>query len=121
MYICDFIKNKPIDQAIQELQSVISFKRPIPFKGEIPHRSFPGMMSGRYPVNASIAMINLLKALKGNVIANGMDLSVTRIYFGCANRASRPSKAGGARFKRANVLLKAKEFPQNKTNKGDKK
>ncbi len=116
MYICSFIKNKPIDCAISELQKVIQLKRPIPFKGEIPHRSYPGMMSGRYPVSASKQFINILKALKGNVISNGMELENTRICYASANWASRPQKRGGARFKRTHVLLKAKEFDsENKT------
>jgi large subunit ribosomal protein L22 len=110
MYICTFIKNKPIDFAIKELQAVIALKRPIPFKGEIPHRSYPGMMSGRYPIKASSQFIYLLKALKGNVIANGMDLDKSWIVFASANWASRPQKRTGGRFKRTNVLLKAKEI-----------
>ena len=117
MYICSFIKNKPIDQAISELQEVIKLKRAIPFKGEIPHRSDPGMMSGRYPVKASGQFINILKALKGNVIVNGLDLDKTRITYGSATWASRPAKGGGMRFKRTNVILKATEVKM----KGDKK
>ncbi len=109
MYICEFIKNKSIDQAIKDLGEVILLKRPIKMRGEIPHRSFPGMMSGRYPVNASKQFIYLLKALKGNVQANNMDVSTARITFASANWASRPSKRGGGRFKRTHVLLKATE------------
>ena len=81
----------------------------IPFKGEIPHRSYPGMMSGRYPVNASKQFIYLLKALRGNVITNGLELEKTKIAEATANWASRPQKRGGARFKRTHVLLKARE------------
>lgn len=112
MYISSFIKNKPIDLALAELEKVIAIKRPIPFKGEIPHRSYPGMMSGRYPVNASKQFIYLLKALKGNAIANGLELEKTRISFASANWASRPQKRGGMRFKRTHVVLKAREFSQ---------
>lgn len=111
MYICKFIKNKEIDKSIEELNEVIKMKRPIPFKGEIPHRSYPGMMSGRYPIKASKEFIYLLKGLKGNVLVNGMDLDKTRIYFASATWDSRPAKKGGMRFKRAFVVLKAKEFP----------
>ena len=39
-----------------------------------------------------------------------MDLEKTKIYFGMTNWASRPQMKGGARFKRAHVLIKAKEF-----------
>lgn len=113
MYICSFIKNKPIDQAIAELEQVIILKRAIPYKGEVPHRKGKGMMSGRYPVNASKIFISILKGLKGNVVVNGMDLSKTKIYYGSASWASRPQRGGGMRFKRTNIILKAKEFPNN--------
>ncbi len=109
MYICNFIKGKPIDQAIAELQEVLKFKRVIPMKGEIPHRSAPGIMSGRYPIKTSQQFIPLLKALKGNAIVNGLELDKTRIVYGSSTWASRPQKRGGMRFKRAYVVLKAKE------------
>ena len=110
MYICDFIKGKKIDDAIKDLQEVIKLKKVVPFKGEIPHRKGPGMMSGRYPVKASGHFINLLKALKGNAIVNGLDIDNTKISFGMSNDASRPARRGGRKFKRAHVVLKAKEF-----------
>ncbi len=110
MFICSFIKNKSIDLAISQLREVIAYKRAIPFKGEIPHRKGKGMMSGRYPINASIEFINLLKGLKGNVISSGLDLDKTRIYIGSTSWAARPQRAGGKRAKRSNVILKAKEF-----------
>jgi len=110
MYICSFIKRKSIDEAIKMLEDVIKMKRAVPFKGEIPHRSEPGIMSGRYPINASKLFIPILKNLKGNILVNQMDLDNTRIYFASSNYASRPSKRGGGRFKRTNVILKAKEL-----------
>jgi large subunit ribosomal protein L22 len=107
MYICSFIKGKKIDQAMKELDEVIALKRAIPFKGEIPHRK--GMMSGRYPINASKIFIQLLKALKGNSVVNGLDLDKTKIYFAHSTFASRPSRRLG-KAKRAHITLKAKEF-----------
>lgn len=109
MYICTFIKNKSIDQAISDLQDVTKLKRAIPFKGEIPHRKGK-MMSGRYPVTVSQMFITILKGLKGNVAVNGLDLSKTRIYFAKADWAPRFPKRSGGRFKRAHVTLKAKEI-----------
>lgn len=114
MYIGYFIKGKTIDGAIQQLQEVIKFKRAIPFKGEIPHRSDPGMMSGRYPVSASGHFINMLKALKGNAIVNGLDIDKTRIASVSASWAHRPQKRGGARFKRTNVVMIAREITESK-------
>ena len=66
-------------------------------------------MSGRYPVLTSQQFIPLLKALKGNAIVNGLDMDKTRITYGSSTWASRPQKRGGMRFKRAYVILKAKE------------
>jgi large subunit ribosomal protein L22 len=117
MYICKFIKNKPIDLAISDLQDVINMKRAVPFKGEIPHRKGKGMMSGRYPVKAAGQFIKLLKSLKGNVLVNGMDLDKTRIKEASADWAARPLRKGGRQFKRTHVLVKAGEFGKNKEEK----
>jgi large subunit ribosomal protein L22 len=107
IYISSFIKNKSIDKAIQDLQLVIEKRKAIPFKGEIPHRK--GMMSGRYPVKASKQIINILKALKGNSIINGLDLQKTKISIASANWSSRPLRSNSRSFKRTNIILKAKE------------
>ena len=109
MYICTFIKGKKIDDAINELQSVMKLKKAVPFKGEIPHRKGKGMMSGRYPVKASGLFITLLKGLKGNVITNGLDLDKTVIYYAAANWAFRPLRSGNRKGKRTHITLKAKE------------
>lgn len=108
MAISRFIKGKPIDKAIAELEQVIGMKRAIPFKGEIPHRH-GNMMSGRYPVNASKEFIYILKALRGNSIANGLELDNTRVSFASVSWASRPLKRGGRKAKRTNLILKARE------------
>lgn len=110
MYICRFIKNNSIDDAIKDLEEVIRMKKIVPFRGEIPHRKGK-IMSGRYPVNASKLFIPVLKSLKGNVLANQMDLDKSRIYFASASWASRPPKHSGGRFKRTNIILKAREAP----------
>ena len=111
MYLCTFIKNKKIDQAIADLELVIKFKKPVPFKGEIPHRK--GMMSGRYPINASMGFIKLLKSLRGNSLMNGLDLEKTKISYGSANWAHRPMRTENRRAKRTNVLIKAREMEDN--------
>ncbi|MBX4211863.1 hypothetical protein KW787_00195 [Candidatus Pacearchaeota archaeon] len=110
MYISSFIKGKTIDAAIRDLEQVIKMKRAVPFKGEIPHRKGKGMMSGRYPVNASKLFITLLKGLKGNAIVNGMDIDKTKIELSSSSWASRPQRRGGVRGKRTNVLIKAQEM-----------
>ena len=112
MYICSFIKNKRVESAIEDLEQVLKFKKAVPYKGEIPHRH--GMMSGRYPINASNAFIAILKGLKGNISVAGLAPDKTRIYFASASWASRSQKKGGARFKRTHVVIKAREVESNK-------
>ncbi len=110
MYICRFIKNKTVDSAISELEQVIKFKKPIPFKGEIPHRKGKGIMAGRYPIKTAAFFIKILKGLKGNILVNGLDPEKTRIYLTTSNWASRPVRREGRKAKRANVVLRAKEI-----------
>ena len=114
MYICAFIKNKEIDNAIADLEQVRKMKKAVPFKGEIPHRKGKGMMSGRYPVKAAGLFINLLKALKGNSIVNGLELEKTRIYFASASWSARPTRSNRRQGKRTNIILKAKEVVKEK-------
>ncbi len=108
-YICSFIKNSSIDKAIQDLEQVAKLKKPIPFKGETPHRKGKGIMSGRYPIKAAKLFIYLLKGLKGNLILNKMELEKTRIVSASASWASRPMRKGGTQGKRTHVILVAKE------------
>ena len=108
MYICSFIKNKKIDDAIADLQKVANLKKAVPFKGEIPHRK-GNIERGRYPVKAAGYFINLLKGLKGNAITNQMEIEDTKICIASASWANRPMRRGGRLAKRTNVILKARE------------
>jgi ribosomal protein L22 len=112
MCISRFIKNKKIDAAIRDLEEVIKLKKIVPFKGEIPHRKGKGMMSGRYPINVSKIIISVLKGLKGNALASSMDLEKTKICYASPSWASLPAKRSGGRFKRVNIILKAREFQE---------
>jgi ribosomal protein L22 len=109
MYICEFIKGKKIDEAVIDLENVLKFKKAVPFKGEIPHRKGKGMMSGRFPIKASKFFINILKALKGNSIVNGLDLDKTIIYSASASWAPRPARKGNRNAKRTHVILESRE------------
>jgi large subunit ribosomal protein L22 len=113
VYICAFIKGKEIDKAIADLEQVMKLKKAVPFKGEIPHRK-GNIMSGRYPVKASKEFINMLKALKGNSVINGLELEKTRISIASASWAMRPMRSGGRKAKRTNVLLIAREMEAKK-------
>ena len=119
--ICDFIRNKRADEAIRLLEEVSRIKRAVPMKGEIPHRKGKGMMSGRYPVNASKEFIKLLKQLIANAVVNGIELEKAVIE--CrANRAPRPMRRFGRfKFKRSHIVLKLKVPEEKKKKAGEKK
>lgn len=106
--LCDFIRGRDIDVAIRELEEVAAMRKPIPMKGEIPHRH--GMSqasgSGRYPVKGAKIYIGLLKSLKSNALVNELELEKFKI-FAMANKAARPYKRfGQGRMKRSHVVIK---------------
>lgn len=106
--ICRFIKNKKIENAIADLEQVLTYKKAIPMKGEIPHRKGKGMMSGRYPKKATEYFIKLLKNLSAN--ANANEFVEPIIMEAVANIGSRPfGKFGRVRKKRTHVRIIAKE------------
>ncbi|MCA9485227.1 MAG: hypothetical protein KC506_00075 [Nanoarchaeota archaeon] len=113
MYLCNFIKNKKIDDAISDLEKVVKMKKAVPFKGEIPHRK-GNIASGRYPVKAAKLFITMLKGLKGNAIVNLMELEETKIFTASASWARRPMRSGNRQGKRTNVVITAKDFSSSK-------
>ncbi|MEM4605531.1 MAG: uL22 family ribosomal protein [Candidatus Pacearchaeota archaeon] len=106
-YILKIIKGKRIEDAIKMLGEVIEFKRAVPMYGrEIPHRK--GIMSGRYPLNASKEIMKVLKQLRSN--AENLGIENPYISLAMANIASRPYKRDRTRGKRTHIYLEAKEF-----------
>jgi ribosomal protein L22 len=120
MAICRFIKNKRIDKAISDLEQVLSMRRAVPMKGEIPHRKGKGMMSGRFPKNGSEAFIKLLKSLSSNATYNEVEEPV--IVEAIANMGARPyGRFGQVRRKRTHVRLVARSKNKSKKTKESKK
>jgi ribosomal protein L22 len=103
-FICKMIMGKTIDKSIGLLEEVILKKRAVKMDGaEIPHRKGKGMMSGRYPLNASKEFIELLKQLKANSNVNQIDEPV--IVLAMSNKATPPYKRDGKRGKRTHVRI----------------
>jgi len=104
MAICNFIKGRKLDFSVKFLGDVMTLKKAVPMKGEIPHRRNIG--AGRYPVKASAHFIKLLQNLKANATANNLDAEKLIIH-ARADRASRPRKPGKYHriFKRTNVEI----------------
>ena len=103
--ICKFIKYKPIEKAIADLEQVVVLKKAVPMKGEIPHRKGK-MMSGRFPKRASESFIMLLKSLLSN--ANNHDVEEPIISEAIANQGSRPYGKRGVKRKRTHITIKCK-------------
>jgi len=104
MAICKFIKRKKISQAISELEQVAKIKKPIPMKGEIPHRKGK-MMSGRFPQKAAKQFIILLKSLSSNATYFGIEEPIIIEAF--ANIGARPFGRHGIRRKRTHIRIVA--------------
>lgn len=109
--ICKFIKHKPIEKAIKDLEEVTKLKKAVPMKGEIPHRK-GRIMSGRFPKRAAESFIMLLKSLLGN--ANNHDVDEPVISEAVANFASRPYGRRGIKRKRTHIVIRAKSKKLNK-------
>ena len=125
-HICDMIRYKKIDTAIQMIENVIVKKQVVEMRNrEVGHKHGKGIMGGRYPVDASKEFLRLLKNLRATAIYNELDLEKVVLVFCMSNKASRPYKRGGSRMKRAHLTLKLginprqkiKEIKQNKENK----
>lgn len=104
--ICRFIKYKKIEDAIAYLEQVKVKKKVMPMRGEFAHQKGKGIMSGKYPKNASEHFIMMLKSLMSNSTTNGIDEPV--IVEAIATRASRPrGRFGRWQRKAVHVLLRA--------------
>ncbi len=105
--VCDFIKGKQIEDAIKDLGAVLKLRKAVPMKGEIPHRKGKGMMSGRFPKNASEKFVKILKSLSANANHGGIEEPV--IFEAVANLGERPyGRFGSVRKKRTHLLIKAR-------------
>ncbi|MEN7982018.1 MAG: uL22 family ribosomal protein [Nanoarchaeota archaeon] len=112
--ICKFIKHKPIEKAINDLEEVTKLKKAVPMKGEIPHRKGK-IMSGRFPKRAGEHFIVLLKSLLAN--ANNHDVNEPIISEAVANMGSRPYGKRGIKRKRTHIIIRAKSKKLNSKNK----
>ena len=106
--ICKVIRNKTPDMAVQRLLDAASGKRAIPMAGmEVPHQKGKGLAGGRFPKNACLEIAEIIKQVKANAIANGIDNPV--ITIAQANRAAAPFRRGGRRGKRTHLHLEVRD------------
>lgn len=86
--ICHYIQGMKVGQAKAVLENVVIMKQAVPFKRHHDgsgHRKGP-MANGRYPVNAAIEVLKLIKNAEGNAEYKGLEPANMRITTIHANR-----------------------------------
>ena len=88
--ICRSIKNMRVDEAKRFLQDVIEKKRPVIYRRytkKVPHRSnIQGWYAGRYPVKASLAILQILDNAEANAQNKGLDVEKLKILHIASSR-----------------------------------
>ena len=109
MALCNFVRGKSPDRAIQDLELVLKKKMAVPMKGELPHRK-GNIMSGRFPQNSSEAFMHIVKSVVANARATGVEEPFIIVH-AKADQASRPyGRFGAHRKKRTHVELAIQHY-----------
>jgi len=89
MEICRTVKGMKASQAKSFLEDVIALKKPVPFKRfkrDVPHRKGKGIMSGRYPKNAALGILQTIEHAEHNAEYKGLDPEIMFIKHAAAHR-----------------------------------
>ncbi len=89
MEICKQIKGMKSSQAKSFLEDVIALKKPVRFRRynrDVPHRKGKGIMSGRYPKNAALGILQTIQHAEHNAEYKGLDPDVMFIEHTAAHR-----------------------------------
>ena len=108
--ICKMLRGKTPKQGVELLGQVVKGKRVVPMRGrEVAHQKSHGeknIAGGKFPKNASLEIIKLLKQLKANADVAMIEEPV--IVIAKADTATRPFRRAGRRAKRCHVYLEVK-------------
>ncbi len=114
--ISRFIKGLGVDKAIEYLEDVVTKKKAVPFKRFIKDQAHRkgGMGPGRYPVNAAIEFIKLLRNVRNNAEMKGFEterLVVDNAQANlCGSSFHRGARSFGRRYsKSTNISITVKE------------
>lgn len=122
--ICNYLRHKKISRAKDFLKNVMETKEAVPyrkFKFDLAHR--PGMGPGRYPINASKAILSIVESAEANAKFKGMDTSALYIAVAVSQKASQPYRYGRhsrRQAKRTHIEIALKEAKSLKKNKPEK-
>lgn len=89
MEICKAIKGMKTDEAKSFLEDVINLKKAVRFrryKRDVPHRKGEGFMSGRYPKNAALGILQTVEHAEHNAEYKGLDPDVMFIKHAASHR-----------------------------------
>lgn len=84
------IRGMKLEEATRFLKDVIQKRRPVPyrkFKRKVGHKT--GMASGRYPVKAAKAVLEVLKNAEANAAYKGLDTSRLWIVHAAAHKGTK--------------------------------
>jgi len=113
--ICNALRYKSVQKAINYLNDVIALKRAIPytrFTDGVGHRRGP-MAAGRFPIKAATAIRDLIKSAASNAENKGFSEELKIIHL-CAHKANTPMRQGRQRrrtAKRTHIEVVVKEQP----------
>jgi len=107
IFICKVLRGKSPEEAVKRLEDVVAMKRAIPMSGlEVGHKRGKGMSGGKFPRNACIAIIEVVKQVGANAIVNEIEDPV--IVIARSNQASAPQRRGGRSAKRTHIYLEVR-------------
>lgn len=117
--ICNYLRNRKLQQAKELLSLAIAKKKAIPFKrftNGLGHK--PGKMAaGRFPVKASSEFMKLLESVEVNAQTKGLNTGELSLVHLCAHQAHRAMRNGRQRrrqFKATHVEVVVQETPEVK-------
>ena len=126
--ICNFIRNKSVNDAKKALSNAIDHKHAIPFRRfntNLGHKRSIG--PGRYPQKASIGILDLINSVEANAQFKGLNTSKLVITYIITNNGPKVMHAGRKRSRKAKrinveIVVQEKEIKQSKKQAGkDKK
>jgi len=119
--VARFIKGMKASKAKAFLQDVIKMKRAVPLKKFNDNRGHKhGMGPGRYPVNVSLAFLELINSAEKNAENKGLDTKGMIVQYAFANKGStfmrpRRNEFRGQERKSANVSIILRETSASQT------
>lgn len=112
--VCNFLRNRRLEQAKSLLNEVIAKKRAVPFKRynrDTGHK--PGIAAGRYPIKTCKEILRLLDSVEANAENKALDTKNLVLFDIRANQGPGQWHYGRKRrrkMKRTHIIIQVKEL-----------